>query len=249
MIVSSGVPSYSFISISVLNAIIAIYGLARILRKFRLALSYILLGISFLLNVLLPFGYFSIILYTIGSLCAVLMGSYMFVITFAFRRPNTNLRILELFFTTWIVYLVTGFVPIIQFNIIVSLLLGVYGICISIYSLGSLKSEFTADCNRRRTVPAYLCCFNQGTTNIVVTHALIEEKDLAKGVSLGTSAHILLIGVFILMGACISMFTEPDYYTVFQVATIPVWNIMIHLCLSIYDIGGQSPRFSFCGLR
>ena len=220
-----------------------------IFQKFKVSIAYILLGVTFLLNVIMPFGYFAIVLYQIALLTMIFMSSYMFVITFAFRRPNVNFRMLELYAVTWIVYLITTLVSIWQFNIILSLILAVYGIFIGIYSLGTLKNEFTIDTNRNRTIPPYICCVAHGTSQVTVTESLVEDKDITKAVAYGSTAHFLLMGIFVLLGASIAMFNTPDWYFVFQFCSIFLWNLMVQSSLRIYELSGKSPRFSFFGFR
>eukprot|EP00835_Amoeboradix_gromovi_P001189 NODE_49_length_27162_cov_0.380039.p9 type:complete len:245 gc:universal NODE_49_length_27162_cov_0.380039:5845-5111(-) len=234
---------FIFLAISIFNSLLSLYGIKRILKYFKASIAYLLLGVVFGFNVILPLAYFSTVIYLIALLSMTLISSYLYVVTFAFRRPNVHIRMTELYFITWVVYLITSLVNFAQFNIILSLILSVYGLFISIYSLGSIKNEYTAENIRKRTLPPYLCCFNQSESEITVSSSLVDEKDINKAVAIASTAHFVLMGIYVILGATIAFFTAPQWYFVFQFCSIPLWNLIAHSSLSIYELGGRTPRF------
>ncbi len=248
----SDIPDYVYFAATIVNALLAMYGMRRVFMKFKASICYIMLGIAFSLSMVMPFGYFIRVLYSTSLLVLVWMSSYTFLVTFSFRRPNAHLRVIELFIMSWIVYLIATVFNAPEFaivHVILSLLLAIYGVFTIVYSLGSIKSEFTAETNRSRTIPPYLCCFSQKNSQIVVPESLVDDKDIIKATAIASTAHFLLIAIYVLQGASIAMIAAPGWYYVFQFSTIPLWSCIIHVSLNIYEMGNKSPRFSFFGWK
>ena len=240
-----GILLWTFIAISAFNFGLSIYGLYRIWGRAKINGLYILLIITFLLNLLMPLGLIVISLYQIPMFVNTLFGSLVFFVTFARRRPQVGMRMSEVYLGTWILWLISsGFVA----SVIVGILgfsLGVYGVIIGFYSMGSLKNEFTSDAQRKKTYPPYLACYKTGVHDVTVSASLVDDKDITKAVGLGTTAHIFLIANFALIGAAICFAASSYWWSMFyffQICTIPAWTIIIHVCLSIYDLSGKSPK-------